>query len=149
MYYEYMLQDNSRAFMKESSITEETIRRLVDEFYAKVRADQGLAPIFAKAIGDDPEIWKPHLQKMYDFWSSLMLTSGRYHGNPFQKHQMLPAFDMGLFDRWLALFEETARDIHTPDTADRYVEKSRRIAESLKLGFSITSARNPNENTTL
>ncbi|MCD6034264.1 MAG: hypothetical protein K0R63_5 [Rickettsiales bacterium] len=135
--------------MKESRVTEETIRRLVDEFYAKVRVDQGLGPIFSKAIGDDPEIWKPHLQKMYNFWSSIMLSSGRYHGTPFQKHLMLPAFEMRLFDRWLALFEETARAIHTQDTADRYVEKSRRIAESLKLGLYYTLRRDSGENTAL
>lgn len=132
--------------MQESQITEETIRRLVDEFYAKIRADARLGPIFDQAIGNSLEAWKPHLRKMYDFWSSIMLASGRYHGNPFQKHLMLPPFDSVLFDRWLALFEETAREIHTQDAADRYVEKSRRIAESLKFGLYSMAGRKAGEN---
>ena len=63
--------------MKE--ISEHGIGRLVDEFYAKVRADPELAPIFERAIPGD---WGPHLTKMRDFWSSVLLTSGRYKGNP-------------------------------------------------------------------
>jgi hemoglobin len=72
---------------------------------------------------------------MYDFWSSIMLTSGRYHGNPLQKHRALPPFESALFDRWLALFAETARELHDGPTAELYIDKSRRIAESLKLGL--------------
>ncbi|HEU5046362.1 MAG TPA: group III truncated hemoglobin [Rickettsiales bacterium] len=121
--------------MKESAITEETIKRLVDTFYRKVRADAVLAPVFTAIIGESDEEWKDHLHRMYDFWSSVMLTSGKYHGNPLQKHKDLPAFDMVLFDRWLALFEQTAQELYTPEIAAQYIAKSRRIAESLKLGI--------------
>ena len=64
-------------------ITEDGIRQLVDAFYVKVRADAELAPIFARAIPGD---WQPHLTKMYAFWSSVMLTTGRYKAGPFQRH---------------------------------------------------------------
>ena len=121
--------------MKESIITDETINRLVHDFYTKVRADKDLGPIFAHAIGDDDAQWEPHLQRMVDFWSSIMLTSGRYHGNPFQKHKDLPPFDISLFDRWLELFAETAGEFYNQENADRFIEKSIRIAESLKLGL--------------
>ena len=121
--------------MTASAITEETIRQLVDRFYGKVRKDAQLAPIFNNAIGTDEAEWQPHLQRMYDFWSSVMLSGGRYRGTPMKKHQDLPAFDATLFDRWLKLFEETARELHTPDIAERYIAKSRMIAESLKYGL--------------
>ena len=121
--------------MAENQITEDSIKRLVDRFYTKVRADPDLAPVFIGAIGEDSAAWGPHLQKMYAFWSSVMLTSGRYHGNPLQKHRDLPAFDSALFDRWLELFAETAAELHGAEAAALYVEKSRRIAESLKLGL--------------
>jgi hypothetical protein len=65
--------------MKIDHISEDGIRRLVDEFYARVRADTELAPIFNRAIPGD---WGLHLATMRDFWSSVMLTSGRYKGNP-------------------------------------------------------------------
>ena len=68
-------------------VSEDGIRQLVDAFYVKVRADPELAPIFAHAIPGD---WKPHLTKMYAFWSSVMLTTGRYKGNPVAKHLVIP-----------------------------------------------------------
>ena len=124
-----------RGTMMTEQVTEDSIRKLVDRFYSKVRADKDLAPVFIAAIGTDNAAWGPHLQKMYAFWSSVMLTSGRYHGNPLQKHRDLPAFDSVLFDRWLELFAETAAELHDGAVAALYIEKSHRIAESLKLGL--------------
>lgn len=120
---------------KANEITEKTIRVLVDRFYVKVRNDEYLGPIFLNAIGSGDEDWQPHLERMYDFWSSIMLTSGRYHGNPLQKHRSLPPFEPNLFDRWLELFAETAKEIHTSVIAGHYITMSQRIAESLKLGL--------------
>ena len=116
-------------------ITEDTIKTLVDGFYQKVRADAELGSVFSAAIGEKDEQWTPHLERMYAFWSSVMLTSGRYHGNPMKKHSDLPAFDERPFDRWLTLFADTAREIHTAKIAEQYVKTSQRIAESLKLGL--------------
>ena len=116
-------------------ITKESIKELIDRFYAKVRDNAELGPVFDAAIGENDQDWKPHLERMYAFWSSVMLTSGRYHGNPMQKHKDLPHFDEGLFDTWLTLFAETAHEIHEPIIADQYIDRSRRIAESLKLGL--------------
>lgn len=120
---------------KEKEVTEENIKKLVDTFYGKVRHDPSLSPIFAAVIGDSQKQWGPHLEKMYAFWSSIMLTSGRYRGNPMKKHKDLPAFDIKLFDRWLALFAETAKELYAPEIAELYISKSHRIAESLKLGL--------------
>lgn len=121
--------------MKENIITEKNISKLVDDFYSKIRADKALGSIFIQAIGNDLNEWEPHLQKLCDFWSSIMLGSKRYHGSPFQKHLMLPAFDRALFDRWLMLFEETTREIYTEEIVNQYIEKSTRIAKSLQLGL--------------
>ena len=114
-------------------ITEESIRRLVDGFYAKVRADDQLAPIFANAIADDE--WEPHLEKMRDFWSSVMLTSGRYKGNPVAVHMAVAGMELHLFSRWLELFGETCGELFEPDIADEFRAKAVRIADSLKLAL--------------
>lgn len=121
--------------MLEDVITEDTIESLVNRFYQKIRVDPELGPIFDAAIGQTEQQWKPHLERMYAFWSSIMLSSGRYHGNPMQKHKALPSFDAARFDRWLVLFAETAHEIHSHDIAERYIDKSRRISESLKLAL--------------
>ena len=108
------------------------IRQLVDSFYAKVRADPELGPIFERAIPGD---WGPHLAKMRDFWSSIMLTSGRYHGNPVAIHLRVAGMEPLLFTRWLALFDETCRELFEVDIADAFRVKAVRIAESLKLAL--------------
>ena len=118
--------------VKIDHVSEDGIRRLVDAFYGRVRQDAELAPIFARAIPGD---WGPHLDKMYAFWSSVMLTTGRYKGNPLAKHFALPGMRPGLFERWLALFDETADELFDGDISAEFRAKAARIAESLKLGL--------------
>jgi len=86
--------------------------------------------VFDAAVED----WETHLHTLRDFWSSVMLTTGRYKGNPMAahvKHPIEPAF----FDRWLALWRETAAELFAPPIADRFRDKAERIAESLKLAL--------------
>jgi hemoglobin len=114
-----------------TGITESLIEVLVRAFYAKVRADAVLAPIFDARIED----WEPHLERMCAFWSSVALMSGRYHGTPMARHIPLPV-DADHFDRWLALFEQAAREVCPPAAATHFVELARRIAASLELGIA-------------
>ena len=118
---------------KLDTISETAIARLVDGFYAKVRADAQLAPIFANAIADDQ--WEPHLAKMRDFWSSVMLTTGRYKGNPVAVHMAVAGMEPHLFGRWLELFGEACDELFEPDIADAFRAKAVRIADSLKLAL--------------
>jgi hemoglobin len=116
---------------EKTGITEAMIERQVHGFYAKVRTDALLAPVFEARIRD----WEPHLAQMCAFWSSVALMSGRYHGTPMVKHLPLPV-DAAHFDRWLALFEQAAREICPPHAAAHFVERARRIAASLELGIA-------------
>jgi hemoglobin len=115
------------------AVTQSQIVSLVDAFYAKVRRDEVLAPIFERAIA--PDAWPVHLAKMYDFWSSVMLTTGRYKGNPLAVHMRLDGIEPSMFARWLALFRATAEELLPAELAASFREKSERIAESLKLGL--------------
>lgn len=117
--------------MEQTGIDEAMIRRLVHAFYDRVRGDPILAPVFEARIND----WTPHLERMCAFWSSVALLSGRYHGRPMEKHLPLPV-DARHFDRWLALFEATALDLCPPAAAEHFIERARRIAESLELGIA-------------
>ena len=119
------------AIQAETGIDEAMIERLVRGFYDRVRSDPLLGPVFAARILD----WEPHLRQMFAFWSSVALMSGQYHGQPMRKHLPLPV-DGRHFDRWLALFEATARDICPPRAADHFVERAQRIAESIEMGVA-------------
>jgi hemoglobin len=114
-----------------TGITEAMIERLVRSFYDKVREDEMLGPIFEARITD----WEPHLAQMCAFWSSVALMSGRYHGAPMPKHLPLPV-DAEHFDRWLALFEATTKEVCPPAAQAHFLERARRIAASLELGIA-------------
>lgn len=114
-----------------TGIDDALIERLVDAFYAKIRDDDLLGPVFEARI----ENWPLHLERMQAFWSSVALMTGRYHGSPMEKHQPLPV-DARHFDRWLTLFEETAVEICSDAATAHFVERARRIAESLELGIA-------------
>ena len=114
-----------------TGITEDLIERLVGAFYARIRTDDMLGPIFAARVTD----WEIHLKKMCAFWSSVALMSGRYSGQPMQAHLPLPV-DQAHFDRWLRIFEETAAELCTPAGAAHFIERARRIAESLRMGIA-------------
>ncbi len=115
----------------ETGIDEPMIERLVQAFYARVRQDPVIGPVFTARIAD----WEPHLARMCAFWSSLALMSGRYHGQPMLMHLPLP-IDARHFDRWLVLFEMTAREQCGPAAAEHFVKLARRVGESLELGIA-------------
>jgi hemoglobin len=111
-------------------ITEEAIAALVHRFYAKARLDPVIGPVFNAAVED----WDEHLHKLCNFWSSVMLTSGRYKGNPMAAHLKQP-IEPEFFARWLCLWRETAAELFAPDLAAHFIQKAERIGESLKLGL--------------
>jgi hemoglobin len=114
-----------------SSLTDDTIALLVDRFYAAIRRHAVLAPIFEAAIA--PDEWQAHLATMRRFWSSVMLASGAYSGNPVAVHRAVTGLERPMFAQWLALFEATATALFTPELAGAFVAKAHRIATSLEL----------------
>ncbi|PZU61990.1 MAG: preprotein translocase subunit TatC [Brevundimonas sp.] len=114
-----------------TGVDEALIDRVVEAFYARVRDDALIGPIFADRVGD----WGPHLAQMKRFWSSVVLASGVYQGRPMPRHLPLP-IDARHFDRWLTLFQDTVRDLCPPQAAAAFMERARRIAESLELGVA-------------
>lgn len=114
-------------------ITEPMIEALVHAFYASVRRDEMLGPIFNARIED----WDAHLAKLCRFWSSVTLMTGTYEGRPMAVHAALPTIEGEHFARWLALFTETARAVCPPEAAALFVGRAHRIAESLKHGIDL------------
>ncbi|MGP1666717.1 MAG: group III truncated hemoglobin [Rhodanobacter sp.] len=96
---------------------------------ARGRADW---PVFDSAIAD----WDGHLKKHIAFWSSVMLTSGRYKGNPVAAHMKhLAEITPPMFDRWLALWAEVTADNLPASAATALQVRAARIVESLKLAL--------------
>jgi hemoglobin len=124
-----------QAFAAASPITEEMIHDLVHAFYAKIRRDPALGPIFNRVIAESD--WPVHLEKMCDFWSSVTLMSGRFKGSPMQAHIRIGDLRPTHFARWLHLFQQTAGEICPPEAAATFVERSQMIARSLQMGLQL------------
>ena len=117
-------------------VTEGDIRRLLAAFYARVRTDEELGPIFAAAVGTTDEDWAPHLARLQDFWSQVMLRGGRYTGNPYQAHlRLLPELRPEMFGRWLALFDAACAETLPPEAAASFRDRAAAIARSLRMGL--------------
>ncbi len=119
--------------MERTPIIEESVLpALLARFYGRVRADAALGPVFNAVVHD----WPEHLERLSAFWSSVMLTTGRYKGNPMMKHlvhaeRITPA----MFQRWLALWSLTTEEMLSPEGAAAMQVKAQRISESLQLAI--------------
>ena len=102
----------------------EDIKKLVNQFYNKVRQDDLLAPVFASRITD----WLPHLDTMYNFWNMALFGQKEYTGNPFSKHIDLPV-ESAHFNRWLYLFMETLNESFEGPVAAEAMQKASTVAK--------------------
>ena len=116
-----------------TGIDEAMIDRLVRSFYGRAQQDPLIGPIFARHVAD----WEDHYARLKDFWSSVALMSGRYHGRPMAKHLPL-GIDTPHFNRWLELFCETTQEVCPPAAAAFFMDRAHRIADSLEMGIATT-----------
>lgn len=114
-------------------LDEAMIGAVVDEFYARARRDDVIGPVFNRVIPDAE--WPAHLAKIADFWSSMLLGTGRYDGRPMPKHMAIPELSDAHFMRWLRLFRETVEELCPPDIAALFTERSERIGNSFRMNI--------------
>lgn len=101
------------------------VKLLVDNFYAKVRDNALLSPIFNHVIKEN---WPAHLAKMYSFWQTLLLDTPAYSGSPFLKHAKLP-IGKEHFDTWISLFNETIDEHFVGEKAEEAKWRAARMSE--------------------
>ena len=115
-----------------AGVTEPMIRELVHTFYGRVRQDPQLGPIFNREVED----WDAHLAKLSDFWSSVMLMTGRFKGRPMAAHAAVGDITPAHFVRWLELFAQTAQEVCPPAAAALFAGRARTIGQSLQMGLA-------------
>ncbi|MCW0235486.1 MAG: group III truncated hemoglobin [Ferrovibrio sp.] len=117
----------SEATITPEPVTEKMVEALVETFYGRAHADPLLGPFFAATIPD----WQEHLVTVGAFWSRALLGTDRYRGCVMGAHthlRMAPAH----FDRWMALFEQSARETLSPAGYERAMSVAGFIDERLR-----------------
>lgn len=118
-----------------AGLDETMIAAVVSRFYDDARRDPLLGPVFNRVIA--PEAWPHHLATIADFWSSMLLGTGRYAGRPMPKHMAIPELSDDHFRRWLALFRRTVTELCPPDIAALFIERSERIGNSFRMNIAM------------
>jgi truncated hemoglobin YjbI/tellurite resistance-related uncharacterized protein len=105
---------------------------LIDTFYGRVRQDPELGPVFNDAVAD----WDHHLALLVEFWSSVMLGTRSFTGNPMQAHlKHAERISSDMFGRWLAIWGETTDALLSPAAASALQAKAARIGQSLDMAL--------------
>ena len=120
--------------------TLENIKLLVDTFYSKVQKDELIGPIFSEKIGNG---WPEHLEKMYRFWQTILLSEHTYSGSPFPPHKQLPV-EKEHFERWMEIFTATTDSLFSGAIADEAKFRAKNMAEmfNYKIDYFRNAARN-------
>lgn len=113
------------------------IKKLVDGFYTKVRADDLLRPIFEDVAQVD---WAHHLPIMYQFWEQLLFRTGGYRGAPWPKHAVLPV-DCSHFERWLSLFGATVDEYFAGPVALTAKDYAQSIADTFQMRLGLLESK--------
>lgn len=104
------------------------IEKLIHVFYAKVRKDELLGPIFLSIIHD----WDHHMAHIADFWERNLFGSVNFYGNPGRKHMDIDdkqgnTIQKEHFDTWLRLFYETTDALFSGGKADEIKQRATSI----------------------
>ena len=125
-----MYTSRAAAMSAPIALDEARLAILVDRFYDRVRADVLLGPVFDAAVHD----WPAHKRRLTAFWCSVVLRSASYHGNPMAMHRGHP-IGSAHFERWLALFRQTAQTVCPPEIAALFIGRAENIARRLQMAM--------------
>ena len=130
--------------MKKDIESKDDIKRLVDRFYEKIKADQTIGYIFTDVAHVN---WEKHLPVMYNFWENTLFYTGSYDGNPMELHKHLHRL-MPLttkhFQQWTALFNATVDELFKGKIAN--LAKQRAISIATVMQIKILSEYSPLDN---
>lgn len=124
------------------------ISLLVNTFYAKIRKDELLGPIFNSHIPN--EKWPAHLEKLTDFWETNLFGVPKFKGNPSQKHvnvdkNLNHSITQVHFGQWINLWFETINELFEGPLAHRAKEAARNMGS---MQFMVIFKHRPKSSTT-
>ncbi len=115
--------------MRYEDITEKSVVALLQCFYAKVRCDPVLAPIYNEVLGEN---WDIHIARMREFWCSALRVKPGYRRDMLAVHQQIGTLKPSLFPRWLARFREAVGECFAAAPADVINDRALKTARNLE-----------------
>ena len=114
------------------TINREHIQTMVLRFYTQILQDNIVGSFFIAKLGDDMEndYWKPHIELLINFWSTMVLQDASYDGNPMRPHFYMGELTHDTFKQWLKIFFETVDEVFIPKLGAEFKERSQNIAEN-------------------
>lgn len=106
----------------------ESITALVHGFYADVRLDPLLGPVFERALAGQ---WEPHLKRLVEFWSTIVLGTRSFRGNVVGKHMELEGITPAHFATWVRLWAQHTSRLFTPGVAQQLQQAAHGVARNL------------------
>jgi hemoglobin len=114
----------------------------IRSFYQQLLTDQELGPIFKRVVGSTEEQWAGHYETMADFWLAVVFDGPAFRGNPMVKHAAIADISPHHFERWLTVFEATARSYWPSQAASLFIMRARQIAPALTAGIERAREKN-------
>jgi hemoglobin len=112
----------------------EGISKLLRHFYADLRQDPLIGPIFNAQIKD----WKHHLKIIASFWETL-IGGPRSYARPMPiKHSPLQLREEH-FERWLFLWQANCRAQLPSEAAREMIDLAHHIAHKLRIILSVSN----------
>ena len=124
-----------------ADLDEDQIDAVVRRFYARVRADPVIGPIFLDSLGTRADVWEAHEAKIARFWQNALLRRPVYAGNPMMVHAGISDLHRDHFAHWLSLFDAVLFEVLPPGTAQSWSRLAHRIGQGLSMGLEPARAR--------
>jgi len=114
--------------------TREDVSKLIHTFYADVREDELLGPIFNSMIKD----WDKHLDLLTDFWETNLFFVKKYAGNPLAAHVRADKFHNHTinefhFGIWLNLWFKNIDSLFEGENAQLAKNRARNMSTFMNM----------------
>ncbi|WP_046744400.1 group III truncated hemoglobin [Kordia zhangzhouensis] len=119
------------------------VHLLVTTFYAKIRKDKVLGPIFNNKITH----WDAHLEHLTDFWESSLFFVNTYRGNPLEKHvevdnSMQNSINEHHFGIWLNYWIQTLDELFEGEKVNIAKNRARKMGTFIYLKLFEARSKN-------
>ncbi|MFH1499209.1 MAG: group III truncated hemoglobin [Verrucomicrobiota bacterium] len=116
----------------------EGLLRLLKYFYADVRQQNDIGPIFGAHVDN----WPAHMEKIADFWSGVTGGPARYPGGMPWKHTPL-GLEEKHFQAWLGLWRDHCNAHLAPREAAEMIARAEMIGQRLREMISLYGTKPP------